>query len=57
MAPGKKPETEHGMRTMSGLPLATSYGPKDLEARGGTYEDRLGEAGQSPYTRGPHATM
>jgi methylmalonyl-CoA mutase N-terminal domain/subunit len=58
MAPVKKSDSrEDEVRTMSGIPLQNSYGPKDLEARGWKYEDRLGEPGQYPYTRGPHATM
>ncbi len=44
-------------RTLSGLPLAASYGPADLAARGWTYEQQLGDPGQYPFTRGPHATM
>src|SRR5437868_2714125 len=42
--------------TMSGLPLAGVYGPSDLGA-GWTYEDRLGDPGRFPFTRGPHETM
>jgi methylmalonyl-CoA mutase, N-terminal domain len=57
MAPVKKPETDHTIRTMSGIPLQASYGPEDLAKRGWTYETHLGDAGQYPYTRGPHATM
>jgi methylmalonyl-CoA mutase, N-terminal domain len=44
-------------RTLSGLPLAPSYGPDDLRESGWTYESHLGDAGQFPFTRGPHATM
>ena len=43
--------------TQSGLPLKTVYGPQDLAESGWTYEDRLGEPGTYPFTRGPHATM
>ncbi len=63
MAPVKKPHsnpkapTSDERRTLSGLPLATSYGPGDLAARGWTYEKDLGDPGQYPFTRGPHATM
>jgi methylmalonyl-CoA mutase N-terminal domain/subunit len=57
MAPVKKPETDSTVRTMSGIPLEPTYGPKDLAARGWTYEEKLGDPGQYPYTRGPHATM
>jgi methylmalonyl-CoA mutase N-terminal domain/subunit len=43
--------------TMSGIPVKAVYGPEDLAERGWRYEDKLGEPGQFPYTRGPHATM
>jgi methylmalonyl-CoA mutase N-terminal domain/subunit len=61
MAPVKKPEpgaaghAEH--RTMSGIALKASYGPEDLTARGWDYAGKLGDPGQYPFTRGPHATM
>src|SRR5205085_1812205 len=42
--------------TQSGIPLAPSYGPSDL-GPDWTYESRLGDAGQYPFTRGPHASM
>ena len=42
---------------MSGIPLKASYGPDDLTARGWSYAERLGDPGQYPFTRGPHATM
>jgi methylmalonyl-CoA mutase, N-terminal domain len=58
MAPVKKPESdEREPRTISGIPLEVTYTPKHLEERGWTYEDKLGNAGQYPFTRGPHATM
>jgi methylmalonyl-CoA mutase N-terminal domain/subunit len=62
MAPLKKPDAPgRGLsdepRTMSGIPLKASYGPEDLTSRGWTYGQQLGEPGQYPYTRGPHATM
>ena len=59
MAPVKKPDPRDDgvVRTISGIPLEPSYGPKDLEARGWKYEEKLGDPGQYPYTRGPHATM
>ena len=57
MAPVKKPETDLEVRTMSGIPLKSCYGPEDLAERGWTYEKQLGDPGQYPYTRGPHATM
>ncbi|HEU5055110.1 MAG TPA: methylmalonyl-CoA mutase family protein, partial [Kofleriaceae bacterium] len=44
-------------RTMSGIPVKGVYRPEDLEATGWRYEDRLGDPGQYPYTRGPHETM
>jgi methylmalonyl-CoA mutase N-terminal domain/subunit len=57
MAPVKKPETPQEYKTMSGLPLKVSYGPDDLKARDWSYAEKLGDAGQYPFTRGPHATM
>ncbi|MCX5743265.1 MAG: methylmalonyl-CoA mutase family protein [Proteobacteria bacterium] len=42
---------------MSGIPLKPVYGPEDLAERGWSYETSLGDPGQYPYTRGPHATM
>ncbi len=41
--------------TMSGIPLQLTYRPQDLE--NWSYEDKLGDPGTFPYTRGPHATM
>jgi len=63
MAPVKKPESagraasSHDIRTMSGIPLQATYRPDDLTARGWSYEHQLGDPGQYPFTRGPHATM
>jgi methylmalonyl-CoA mutase N-terminal domain/subunit len=57
MATAKKPDPTDEVKTMSGIPLQPSYGPQDLEARGWKYEERLGDPGQYPFTRGPHATM
>ncbi|NVB82352.1 MAG: methylmalonyl-CoA mutase [Kofleriaceae bacterium] len=57
MAPVKKPETPQEYKTMSGIPLKASYGPDDLASRGWNYAEKLGDAGQYPYTRGPHQTM
>jgi methylmalonyl-CoA mutase N-terminal domain/subunit len=57
MAPVKKPDPDDQFKTLSGIPLQQTYGPKDLEARGWKYEEKLGDPGQYPYTRGPHATM
>jgi methylmalonyl-CoA mutase, N-terminal domain len=44
-------------RTMSGIPLKGLYRPDDLEATGWRYQEKLGDPGQYPYTRGPHETM
>ncbi|HTE52409.1 MAG TPA: methylmalonyl-CoA mutase family protein [Kofleriaceae bacterium] len=44
-------------RTLSGIPLKALYRPEDLEQAGWRYEEQLGDPGQFPYTRGPHATM
>jgi methylmalonyl-CoA mutase N-terminal domain/subunit len=57
MAPVKKPDTSQEYKTMSGIPLKASYSPEDLTSRGWSYEQNLGDAGQYPYTRGPHQTM
>ncbi|HTM20300.1 MAG TPA: methylmalonyl-CoA mutase family protein [Kofleriaceae bacterium] len=59
MAPVKKPDATEPRepRTLSGLPLEVRYGPEDLAAAGWSYAQRLGEPGQFPFTRGPHATM
>ncbi len=40
--------------TLSGIPLKNHYGPEDVT---GGYADQLGDPGQYPFTRGPHATM
>jgi len=42
---------------MSGIPLKVCYGPEDLTSRGWSYDQQLGNPGQYPFTRGPHATM
>jgi methylmalonyl-CoA mutase N-terminal domain/subunit len=42
--------------TQSGLPLAPVYAAEDLDPDW-NYADRLGDPGQFPFTRGPHATM
>ena len=57
MATAKKPDGEQEYRTLSGIPLKTSYGPEDLAARDWSYDKHLGHAGTYPFTRGPHATM
>ncbi len=43
--------------TMSGLPLEPVYRPDDQERGGFRYDEHLGDPGQFPFTRGPHATM
>ena len=58
MAPVKKSDPgPREYRTMSGIPVKGLYRPEDLEAIGWRYEDKLGDPGQYPYTRGPHETM
>jgi methylmalonyl-CoA mutase N-terminal domain/subunit len=54
---GGKPSGPPEYRTMSGIPLKGLYRPQDLEESGWRYEEQLGDPGQFPYTRGPHATM
>ncbi len=44
-------------RTLSELPLQPVYRPGELEGSGWQPEQRLGEPGAYPYTRGPHPTM
>src|SRR5262245_24879830 len=51
----KDPAREY--TTMSGVPLKPVYGEGDLSGRGWTYDERLGDPGKYPYTRGPHETM
>jgi methylmalonyl-CoA mutase N-terminal domain/subunit len=41
---------------MSGLPIAAAYTAADLPS-GWSYDQSLGDPGQFPFTRGPHATM
>ncbi len=53
MSPKEKPRAPE-FSTMSGIPLKNHYGPADVE---GGYEEKLGDPGQFPFTRGPHATM
>jgi methylmalonyl-CoA mutase N-terminal domain/subunit len=56
MAPVKKPDAAAPeFKTISGIPLQATYRPEDLA--GWSYADKLGEPGQYPFTRGPHATM
>ena len=42
--------------TLSGIPLQATYGPGDLGS-GWRYDEKLGDPGQYPFTRGPHASM
>src|SRR5688500_12406738 len=56
MAPVRKPDPKP-YATMSGIPLKATYTAQDLAERGWNAEDKLGEPGQFPFTRGPHATM
>ena len=55
MPPVKKTDLEP--KTQSGLPLKATYGPEDLEASGWSYAEQLGDPGEFPFTRGPHASM
>lgn len=59
MSPKSLKETyfEKGNRTTtwSGIPLETSYGPKDV--KGVDYEKTVGDPGQYPYTRGIYENM
>jgi methylmalonyl-CoA mutase, N-terminal domain len=57
MPPVKKTEPSSEYKTQSGLPLENHYGPRDLEARGWRYDEKLSDPGEYPYTRGPHRTM
>ena len=57
MAPAAKPRQEKRYETLSGIPLESCYTPEDLEKAGWSYDEQLGDPGQYPYTRGPHATM
>jgi methylmalonyl-CoA mutase, N-terminal domain len=57
MAPVKKDEKKPEWKTMSGIPLKGIYRPEDLSSTGWSYDDKLGDPGQYPYTRGPHETM
>src|SRR5215813_10287026 len=60
MAPVHKPKPgsdETVFRTLSGIPLKATYTPDDLATAGWKYEERLGDPGQYPFTRGPHETM
>jgi len=49
------PEPEREVTTLSGEPIAPRYGPEDLE--GFDPEQKLGEPGAFPYTRGVYPSM
>jgi methylmalonyl-CoA mutase N-terminal domain/subunit len=48
-------ERKARFETMSGVPVERVYGPADLP--GWKYEERLGQPGQYPFTRGVYPTM
>lgn len=50
-----KPESEVIKRSLSDIPLKSVYTSKDL--KNWDYQERLGEPGQFPYTRGIHHNM
>ena len=58
MSPKKQPRPVSSetpdFSTMSGIPLAPVYRPSDVAS---SYEEKLGDPGQYPFTRGPHETM
>jgi methylmalonyl-CoA mutase N-terminal domain/subunit len=51
----KPTERKARFETMSGVPVERVYGPADLP--GWKYEERLGQPGQYPFTRGVYPTM
>jgi methylmalonyl-CoA mutase, N-terminal domain len=53
---GEGPERDVAFTTVSGMPIARLYGPEDL-GPDWRDEDRLGEPGEYPFTRGVHPTM
>ncbi|MEM9487622.1 MAG: methylmalonyl-CoA mutase family protein [Myxococcota bacterium] len=55
--PSSGSEPDPTYTTMSGIPLKACYGPQDMEQAGWEYAERLGQPGEYPYTRGPHASM
>src|SRR5438132_13488573 len=55
MAPLTKKEKRY--ETLSGIHLQTCYGPGDLALKGWKYEEKLGNPGEFPFTRGIHETM
>lgn len=50
-----KPKQEKVFETISGVPLKTVYTEEDL--KGWSYDEKLNEPGQFPYTRGIHHNM
>src|SRR5476649_957409 len=50
----KKPLTM--TETQSGVALDAVYGPENA-GEGAAYDERLGDPGTFPFTRGPHASM
>ncbi|MEW6636454.1 MAG: methylmalonyl-CoA mutase family protein [Actinomycetota bacterium] len=52
---GKVGERRDERRTESGIEVKPVYRPDDLE--GFDYDERLGDPGEYPYTRGPYPTM
>ena len=50
----RAPKRDAEFSTQGGLPLEPCYFPEDVT---GPYEDRLGDPGAFPYTRGIHPTM
>lgn len=48
-------EKEKVFETGSGRPVKAQYGPKDLE--GWNFDDKVGQAGEYPFTRGVHPEM
>jgi methylmalonyl-CoA mutase N-terminal domain/subunit len=55
MAPVEKKSGPREYRTISGIKLENHYGPDTL--REWSYDEKLGDPGSYPYTRGPHETM
>jgi len=50
----KKPERKEAFLTSSGIPIERRYTPENAP---GSYEEKLGEPGQYPFTRGIQPTM
>lgn len=49
-------EKPSSFKTWSGLDTKEIYGPEDID-KDGHYEEKIGNAGQYPFTRGIHANM